>query len=79
MNAGDLDCDRALALLQDYLKSEADPSLIPLIERHLEACVGCVSHARFERNFLLVLQARAADVRCPESLRARIAEALRQE
>jgi anti-sigma factor (TIGR02949 family) len=78
MTDAELDCERALALMQDYLKSEADPALLPLIERHLEACVRCVSHAKFERNFLLVLQARAADVRCPDALRARIAEALRR-
>ncbi len=74
-----LDCDRALAELQDYLKREADPALAQVIERHLEACADCLTHATFERNFLLMLQARAADLRCPAALRARIAEALRRE
>ena len=75
----ELDCERALALLQDYLKREADPELGREIERHLEACGDCLTHARFERNFLLGLQARFAGLRCPDALRARIAEALRRE
>ena len=74
-----VDCARALELLQDYLKREASPALSAEIERHLEACADCITHARFERNFLLVLQARSAGLRCPDALRARIAEALRQE
>ena len=74
-----VDCERALALLQDYLKREAEPGLAVVIERHLEACADCLTHAKFERNFLLMLQARAAEVRCPDALRARIAEALRRE
>jgi len=74
----ELDCERALALLQDFLKREADPALAEVIERHLEACGNCLSHAKFERNFLLMLQAHAADVRCPDALRARITDALRR-
>ena len=74
----ELDCERALALLQDFLKREADPGLAEVIERHLEACRDCLTHAKFERNFLLMLQARAADVRCPDALRARITDALRR-
>lgn len=76
MSGDRLDCERALALLQDYLKREADPASAPLVEQHLARCAPCLSHARFERNFLLLLQARAAEIRCPDALRARIAEAL---
>lgn len=79
MSGRDLDCERALALLQDYLKREADPTLAVVIERHLEACADCLTHVKFERNFLLMLKARAADLRCPDALRARIAEALQRE
>jgi anti-sigma factor (TIGR02949 family) len=74
----ELDCERALALLQDFLKREADPALAEVIERHLAACGNCLSHAKFARNFLLRLQAPAADVRCPDALRARITDALRR-
>ena len=76
MSQSELDCDRALELLQDYLKREADPAVAPLMEQHLARCADCLGHARFERNFLLLLQARAAGIRCPDALRARIAEAL---
>lgn len=78
-HADGLDCEKALALLQDYLKREASPDLVPLIERHLQQCVPCLAHSRFERNFLAMLGARASEVRCPEALRARIVETLERD
>ena len=33
-----IDCDRALAELQDYLQREETPGLGPLIEEHIERC-----------------------------------------
>ena len=69
---GDIDCDRALAELQDYLCREESEGLAPLIEAHLERCAPCFRHASFERNFLRMLGSRGADVRCPDTLRARI-------
>ena len=78
MTTDELDCERALELLQDYLKHEVPPALVPVVERHLERCAPCFSHARFEEKFLKLLSERARDVRCPDSLRRRIAESLRQ-
>lgn len=78
MSTEDIDCAAAIAQLQDYLKREASPDLVPLIERHLERCAHCLVHVRFERNFLALLHARAADIRCPDALRLRITEALRR-
>ena len=78
MTTDDLDCDAALELLQDYLKREIPPDLAPVVERHLERCAPCFSHARFEEKFLKLLSGRAQDVHCPDSLRRRIAESLRQ-
>ena len=34
-----IDCDRALAELQDYLQREETPGLGPLIEEHIERSV----------------------------------------
>ena len=78
MTTDELDCERALELLQDYLKREIAPDMVPVIERHLERCTPCLSHSRFEEKFLRLLSERARDVRCPETLRRRIAESLRQ-
>ena len=74
-----IDCDRALAELQDFLQREETPGLGPLIERHLERCAPCFRHASFERNFLEMLGSRAASIRCPEALRQRILDALQHQ
>lgn len=78
MTTDELDCDAALELLQDYLKREIPPDLAPVVARHLERCAPCFSHARFEEKFLKLLSGRAQDIRCPDALRRRIAESLRQ-
>lgn len=74
-----MDCERALAELQDYLRQEETPGLGPLIERHLARCAPCFAHASFERNFLAMLGDRATRIRCPDALRQRILEALRHQ
>ena len=74
-----LDCAAALELLQDYLHREATPELARKIEQHLEQCRPCLSHARYEQNFQALLGATAAEVRCPDTLRARIRQALLHE
>jgi anti-sigma factor (TIGR02949 family) len=74
-----IDCDRALAELQDYLQREETPGLGPLIEAHIERCAPCFRHASFERNFLEMLGSRAASIRCPDALRQRILDALRRQ
>ncbi|HEU4829632.1 MAG TPA: zf-HC2 domain-containing protein [Gemmatimonadales bacterium] len=74
-----IDCDRALAELQDYLRREESPGLTPLIEAHLERCAPCFRHASFERNFLEMLGSRGAGIRCPDTLRQRILDILRRQ
>jgi anti-sigma factor (TIGR02949 family) len=74
-----LDCDKAMAHLHDYLKQEITPELAAEIRRHLDRCTPCFSHARFEANFLSVVQARGRSECCPGELRARIIAALRAE
>ena len=48
-----LDCDQALAHLQDYLKRELTPELVAEVRVHLEHCRDCTGYARFEESFLL--------------------------
>jgi len=74
-----LDCDQALAHLQDYLKRELTPELIVEVRVHLERCRDCAGHARFVENFLVMLETRARRETCPKEVRARILAALRAE
>ncbi len=72
----DCDCERALAALQDYLKNEAEPGSAAQLEAHLARCAHCFAHARFERNFVELLQHCARHIHCPDALRLRIAAVL---
>lgn len=74
-----LDCDQALAHLQDYLKHELTPELVTEVRVHLEHCRDCTGYARFEESFLLMLETQARRETCPKELRARILAALQQE
>ena len=67
-----IDCDEALAHLHDYLKRELTPELVVEIRVHLDRCRPCLDHARFEENFLDMLEMRSTRETCPAELRARI-------
>lgn len=70
------DCEQALAALQDYLKHEAEPGSAAQLEAHLERCAPCLAHARFERNFVELLQQCARHIKCPDAVRLRITAVL---
>lgn len=74
-----LDCDQALAHLQDYLKRELSPELLVEVRVHLEHCRDCTGYAHFEASFLLMLETRAGRETCPHEVRARILAALQAE
>ena len=74
-----IDCREAHARLQDYLKRELTPEVEAEMRAHLERCRPCFTHARFEANFLLMLESRARRGGCPGTLRARILTVLRTE
>lgn len=73
------DCEQALAHLQDYLKREITPELAGEVRQHLERCRPCFRHARFEANFLMMLETRGSKETCPSQVRARILALLRAE
>ena len=77
MNADRIDCDEALALLQDYLKVELSLDNQERVAQHLAACGHCFGQAQFERNFLAALERATRGVQCPDELVARILQALR--
>lgn len=77
--ADEFDCDAALAQLDDYLRRELTPDLAERVRTHLERCAPCFRELRFAERFLALLRTPASGTRCPDTLRDRIAEALRAE
>jgi anti-sigma factor (TIGR02949 family) len=74
-----IDCEQAKAHLHDYLKRELTSDLVLEVRQHIQRCRSCFSSARFEENFLLLLQERRSKETCPRALRAKIMAALRSE
>jgi anti-sigma factor (TIGR02949 family) len=74
-----MDCEQALAHLQDYLKRELTPELVGEVKQHLQRCRHCFSHAQFEESFFLKLQTCGRHETCPDELRKRILAALQAE
>lgn len=79
MRCGDMDCEKALTLLQDYLKQELTPETRQQVREHLHRCAPCLQHSRFEERFLELLHMSAGRQCCPDKVRARILELLRSE
>lgn len=77
--AESIDCREATARLQDYLKQELTPGLAVEVRQHLERCRRCFRTARFEEEFLRMLEERARRETCPGAVRERILRALRDE
>jgi anti-sigma factor (TIGR02949 family) len=77
--AEEMNCKEAVDRLQDYLKRELTPGLAAEVRRHLDHCGHCFDHARFEENFLRMLEERARKETCPGALRQRILDLLRNE
>jgi anti-sigma factor (TIGR02949 family) len=74
-----INCAEAEARLLDYLKRELTPEVAAEMKVHLEKCRPCFKQARFEENFLLMLETRAGRETCPGKLRERILALLRAE
>lgn len=74
-----VNCREAMAKLSEYLKQELTPDLAAEVQRHLEHCRPCFSEARFEENFLAMMQSCGRKQTCPEKLRAKIMAALKSE
>jgi anti-sigma factor (TIGR02949 family) len=74
-----VNCREAMAKLDEYLKQELTPELAAEVRRHLEHCRPCFSHARFEENFLIMMESCGKKETCPEKLRAKILAALKSE
>jgi anti-sigma factor (TIGR02949 family) len=73
------DCEQAMAHLHDFLKREITPELATEVQAHLERCRPCFRHARFEANFLMMLETQRTKETCPNKVRERIVALLRLE
>ena len=74
-----INCREAKDRLQDYLKRELTPELAVEVRVHIERCRSCFHHARFEEQFLRMLEERARRETCPGAVRERILRALQAE
>jgi anti-sigma factor (TIGR02949 family) len=74
-----VNCREAMAKLHEYLKQDLTPDLATEVKQHLERCRPCLSEARFEQNFLAMMENCGRSQTCPEKLRAKILAALKSE
>ncbi len=71
-----IDCDEALELLHQYLKRQLTPDLAERVRAHIEKCRPCLSHSRFEANYLRMLEDKLRSATCPPDSRERILTAI---
>ena len=76
--AGFVSCDETIEKLYTYLDGELTEQRRVEIARHLDLCGPCVDAYGFESELRRLIANRCRD-RVPESLIARVAEALRAE
>ncbi len=74
----EMDCGRAVEMLHDYLRRELTPEMAQQVKQHIEDCRPCLGHARFEENYLAMLEAKVKAQGCPDAVRERILTVLRQ-
>lgn len=71
-----IDCVEALDLLHEFLKRQLTTETAAQVEAHLEACRPCLTNARFEGNYLRMVEDKLKRIRCPDESRERILTAL---
>jgi mycothiol system anti-sigma-R factor len=71
-------CQEAIATLYTFLDGELTTDRRETIQRHLEECSPCFEAFGFEAELKVVIARNCRD-EVPESLRVRVAEALRAE
>lgn len=73
-------CEEALRRLYEFLDGELDARSAREVRRHIELCEGCHPQVRLTTDFHDALHraARGQPV-CPESLRRKVGEMLREE
>ncbi len=72
------DCNETLRELYEYLDGELTDADRTHIQHHLDDCSPCLAAYDFEAELRLVVRNRCTD-QVPDSLRARIAQAIDAE
>ena len=72
------DCDDAVHRLYHFLDGELDDDKRAHIQQHLDECLPCLEAFDFEAELRQVIAMKCRD-QVPESLRNRVAEAIRHE
>ena len=75
----EVNCREAMAKLHEYLKQDLTADLAAEVRQHLEHCRPCFSHARFEENYLAMVESCGRKQTCPDKLRAKIRAAIKAE
>jgi mycothiol system anti-sigma-R factor len=71
-------CQEAIATLYSFLDGELTPARRQLIQHHLDDCGPCFEAFGFEADLKEVIARKCRD-EVPDSLRRRVADALRAE
>ena len=71
-----MNCQETFQRLNDYVDRELTESEQGLVEAHLAACTQCTALFDFEGNVLRELREKLNRIQLPDTLRARVAEAL---
>ena len=75
---GTYDCDKAVRLLWDYLDGRLPEAARHGVAQHLEECVDCDDHFKFERSFLDAVRSLRRDDAEFGALRTKVQNALRE-
>ena len=73
-----IDCSAVNAAAFEYLDGEMPPDQCATLDAHMGRCPPCRDFVERERSFLRTLRAKMAGERCPDVVRDRIREAMRQ-
>jgi len=71
-------CHEAVEKVVEWLDGELDAEEERRIGSHLEVCARCYPAVRFERAFREALERSAGVDSCPESVRERVVQALKE-
>ncbi|MBW3552401.1 MAG: zf-HC2 domain-containing protein [Gemmatimonadetes bacterium] len=73
-------CQEALQRLYEYLDGELTPDTTEEVRRHIDLCAGCYPEVRSATEFRDALhRAALGQPLCPDALRRKVAEMLREE
>ena len=72
-------CEDTFRRLDDYLDRELSPDEQQRVREHLEVCEACAREFSFEASLLRGVRGKLRQLEIPESLQARVLDALAAE